>query len=223
MEFWNSLLTEQSWKILQELQKKPFHFILIGGWAAYLWTRTHKSKDIDIIIPEFKDLEYLKQEHELKKNDHLKKYEISIGEIDVDIYLPPYSRLALQLTEIIQHTALLEGIEVVSPEVLLILKQGAEKEREHSVKGTKDRVDILALLLFTEIDFKKYEELLTRNHLEDFLPRLKRIILEFIEINYLGLNPREFKLRRKALLEKLKYSLKWKGLLSGRMSSLGRR
>ncbi|MEK6868552.1 MAG: hypothetical protein AABX98_07040 [Nanoarchaeota archaeon] len=60
MEFWNSLLTEKSWKILQDLKKEKFRFIVIGGWAAYLWTQQHKSKDIDIILPELKDLTILK-------------------------------------------------------------------------------------------------------------------------------------------------------------------
>ena len=61
MEFWNSLLTEKSWNILQELKKENFRFIVIGGWAMYLWTKQHKSKDIDIILPAIKDLEFLKK------------------------------------------------------------------------------------------------------------------------------------------------------------------
>jgi len=48
-EFWNSLLTEKSWEILQEL-RKDYNFILIGGWAVYLLTKQKKSKDIDIVI-----------------------------------------------------------------------------------------------------------------------------------------------------------------------------
>ncbi len=48
-QFWNSLLTEKSWKILHEL-KKGYSFIVIGGWAVYLLTRQQKSKDIDILV-----------------------------------------------------------------------------------------------------------------------------------------------------------------------------
>ena len=59
--------TEESWTILTQLQQKQFKFIVIGGWAAYLWTRSHKSKDIDIIVADFKDLEYLKKEYDLRK------------------------------------------------------------------------------------------------------------------------------------------------------------
>ena len=122
MEFWNSLLTEKSWKVLQQLKKANFRFIVIGGWAAYLWTKQHKSKDLDIVIPEIKDLSLLKEKYLLVKNDHLKKYEIKFGEIDLDIYLPYYSQLSLPFKVICRNTAKIESFEVVSPEVLLILK-----------------------------------------------------------------------------------------------------
>lgn len=204
MEYWNSLLTERSWNLLKELNNKPFKFILIGGWAAYLWTKLHKSKDIDIIIYDFKDLEYLKEEYDLRKNDYLKKYEIKFEEIDVDIYLCYYSRLTLPIKEIKKHITKIENIQVVSPEILLILKQGAEKDRENSVKGAKDRIDIMTLLIFSEIDFEKYRMLLKKHNLKLFLTRLKKLINNFKEIKYLDLNPREFKLKKKELLEKLK-------------------
>src|SRR3989338_1957410 len=204
MEFWNSLLTEKSWNPLKELSKKDFKFILIGGWAAYLWTKLHKSKDIDIIIPNFKDLEYLKKNYDLRKNDSLKKYEIKFEEIDVDIYVPYYSKLALPVEEIKSHAAKIENMQVVSPEILLILKQGAELDRKDSVKGSKDRVDIMALLLFSEIDFKEYKILLRKNSLIHYSDRLLSIINGFKDINYLDLNPREFKLKKRELLRKLR-------------------
>lgn len=204
MEFWNSILTEKSWESLQDLQKKPFQFIVIGGWAAYLWTKQHKSKDLDIILPEFKDLDYLKKEYALKKNDTLKKYEIVFGEIDVDIYVPHYSKLGLPITEIVKHTTKIEGIQVVLPEILLILKQSAELDRRNSIKGRKDRVDIITLLLFTEINFSKYQGLLVQYHLEPYSSELKKIILEFRDFDYVGLNPRQYKPKKKELLGKLR-------------------
>ena len=109
MEFWNSLLTEKSWRIMQELKKEKFRFIVIGGWAAYLWTKQHKSKDIDVIIPDFKELETLSKKYPLSKNDNLKKYEIKIEEIDIDIYLPYYSKLALPVQVIAKNTTRIES------------------------------------------------------------------------------------------------------------------
>lgn len=48
-EFWNSDITEASWRGLQEL-KREIDFVLIGGWAVYLYSRLQKSKDIDVIV-----------------------------------------------------------------------------------------------------------------------------------------------------------------------------
>jgi len=203
MEYWNSLLTEKSWRILQELSKQQFRFILIGGWAAYLWTKLHKSKDIDIIV-DVKDLLPLKRKYTLRKNDNLKKYEIKIDEIDIDIYVPFFSRLTIPLDEIYSYTTRIEGFEVIKPEVLLILKQGAEKDREYSVKGEKDRIDIMGLVSFYEMDFKEYYNILKKYKIEHFYERLKKIISNFTDLKYLDINPRQLKLKKKELLEKLK-------------------
>lgn len=203
MEFWSSLLTEKSWNLLKKLSKKDFKFIVIGGWAAYLWTKLHKSKDIDIIVPDFRGMGYLKKNYDLRKNDSLKKYEIKFEEIDAGIYVPYYSRLALPIEEIKSHITKIENMQVVSPEVLLILKQGAELDREDSVKGSKDRIDIMALLIFSEIDLKKYSFLLEKHGLKHYLGRLFSIINNFDGIKYLDLNLREFKLKKRELLRKM--------------------
>ncbi|HII16158.1 MAG TPA: hypothetical protein HA362_07675 [Nanoarchaeota archaeon] len=203
-EFWNSALTEKSFSILLNLKKLPFEFVVIGGWAAYLWTKAHKSKDIDILLKNFEDMKYLREHYSLKKNDNLKKYEIKIEEIDIDIYVPFYSYLALPVEECIKHTAKIDGIEVVSPEILLILKQGAEIDRRDSVKGAKDRIDVMSLLIYSPVDFRKYSMLLKQNKIEHYFQRLKGIINGFKDIEYIGLNPREFRLKKQEILEGLK-------------------
>lgn len=203
MEFWNSTLTEKSWNILLEINKKPFKFIVIDDWAAYLWTKLHKSKDLDIVLKDMQDLDYLKQNYELKKNDNLKKYEISFEEIDVDIYIPFFSKLTIPVDDIKHYTTKIEGIEVVSSEVLLILKQGAEFDRAGTIKGNKDQIDIISLICFSNIDFKKYNELLKKYKLEHFRARLKQILANFRDIKYLDLNPRQFKLKKEELLKKI--------------------
>ncbi|MBI5001838.1 hypothetical protein HZC31_00470 [Candidatus Woesearchaeota archaeon] len=203
MEFWNSLLTEKSWKILQGMKKEPYSFIVIGGWAAYLWTKQHKSKDIDIILPNIKDLDFLKQNYDLKKNDHLKKYEIQFEEIDLDIYVPYYSQLTLPVEDIKREIITIEGIPVVAAEILLILKQGAEIDRKDSIKGQKDRIDIVTLLCFAPIDFKKYIFLLKKYNLEEYRIRVKHILTGFSDIKYLSLTHQEFVKIKKELLKKL--------------------
>ena len=87
MEFWNDISTIKSWDLLKKLNKE-LNFIIIGGWAIYIWTNAIKSKDIDVILTDWKDLEKIKEKYEPKKNERLKKYEIIISEIDVVIYLP---------------------------------------------------------------------------------------------------------------------------------------
>lgn len=203
MEFWNSLLTEKSWNVLLDLSKEPFDFILIGGWAAYLWTNLHKSKDVDIVLEDIQALDYLKKKYSLKKNDNLKKYEIQFEEIDVDIYVPFYSKLAIPAEEIKKYATRIKGLKVVKPEALLILKQGAELERKESVKGNKDRIDIMTLLIYSELNFKEYKTILEEHKLEHFLPRLKTIVKTFKDIQYLNLNPRQFKLKKEQILTKM--------------------
>lgn len=202
VEFWNSLLTEKSWNILIGLKKEPFRFIVIGGWAAYLWTKQHKSKDIDIILPEMKSLDFLKQKYDLRKNNHLKKYEIKIEEIDIDIYVPYYSSFALPLQDIVKETTKIEGIEVVTTEMLLLLKQGAELDRKESIKGQKDKIDIMTLLCYTQIDFKKYFEILKKYSLLHYRHRLKEIVQSFREIKYLNLSIQEYTKKKKEFLKK---------------------
>lgn len=201
MEFWNEAVTVKSWNLLLELKKLPIRFVLIGGWAAYLWARLHKSKDIDIVVSGFDGLEYLKKNYDLRKNEHLKKYEIIVDEIDVDIYVPHFSRLALPAEEILAQAVRVENVEVARPEALLILKQGAELDRRDSVKGVKDRIDIMALIIKVDMDWGLYFRLIEKHNLSGYFQRLKEIIAGFKDIKYLGLNPREFKLKKARVLD----------------------
>lgn len=187
---------------MQELKKEKFRFIVIGGWAVYLWTKQHKSKDIDIILPELKDLEKIKQRYVLKKNDHLKKYEVLFEEIDLDIYVPYYSQLTLPIEDISKETTTIESFEVLIPEILLILKQGAEINRKECVKGQKDRIDIMTLLCYTPINLKKYRELLKKYNLLFYRHRLKEIIQSFKDIRFLNLSFKEYiQIKKKIVAE----------------------
>ncbi len=201
MEYWNSLLTEKSWKLLQEIKKK-YNFILIGGWATYLWTKQQKSKDIDIAV-DLTELQKLKQEN-LIKNERLKKYEIKFGEIDIDIYVSYFSELSIPIQNLKKYSENLEGFRVVSPEALMVLKQGAELNRRNSVKGEKDKIDIISLLLFTSFDLKKYYLILKENNNKNYLEELIVLIKNFSNYNSVHLTPREFKLKKEKLLKGLK-------------------
>jgi len=79
--FYHNLITDKSWKMLI-LLRKSYDFILIGGWAVYLYTKVLKSKDIDIVVG-FDELERLKHDFEVSKNVRLKKYEARAEEIEI--------------------------------------------------------------------------------------------------------------------------------------------
>ena len=119
-EFWHESLTEESWKKLQELSKE-IGFTVIGGWGVWLWTKQHKSKDIDIIV-DFQELTQLKEKYPMEKNDRLKKYEIKMQGFDIDIYVPFYSKLTLPTEDLLEKKVKIDGINTVSCESLLILK-----------------------------------------------------------------------------------------------------
>ncbi len=82
----------------------------------------------------------------------------------------------IKVEEIMNQTTLIENFRLAEPEVLLILKQGAELERKESEKGRKDRIDIMDMLIKTGINFKKYHSLLKKHNLQTYSKKLITII-----------------------------------------------
>jgi len=204
MEFWPELLTKACWERLV-LLKKEFEFILIGGWAAYLHTGLHKSKDIDIIV-DYTTLKKLEQKYDLVKNSRLKKYEIKSGKFDIDIYVPYFSDLAIPLDDLSNQTIMIKGIQTLRAEPLLILKQGAEVDRRNSIKGEKDAIDIITIILHSDINWKIYAKLLKKYKKEKFKDELTFVINNFSDknIHYLRIDFNEFKKWKKKIIQLLK-------------------
>jgi len=73
---WRDEIVEKSWQVLADVSVLA-DFILIGGWAVYLWTRKLKSRDIDICIDQenFYKLQsqLLQRNYGLKRNVRLMK------------------------------------------------------------------------------------------------------------------------------------------------------
>lgn len=200
-EFYNNLITEKSFQILQEL-KKDFNFILIGGWAVFLYAKTLKSKDIDIVV-EYETLEKLKEKFSVFKNERLKKYEIKLQEIDVDIYLPFYSQIGLPLEEIKQNCFLREGFLVPAIEILLFFKVFVYQERKGSNKGKKDLIDIFALLSQKEINWKNYCYLIKKYQDKKINEALKEIVANQKAVPELGLSEHKIAKLRKDIIVNL--------------------
>ncbi len=201
-EFWNSAFTEKSFEVLKKL-KGEFDFVLIGGWAVYLYTKSQKSKDVDIVI-NYPTLDFLRKKYALNKNADLLKYEFKVDEISVDIYVSYFSKLIIPCSEIEKRTRDVEGFKVPEPEVLLALKQQAEFVRK-GIKAQKDKVDLILLLLYSGVDIRKYKLLAKEFNLQGYIERLRLIINESKEEwNYLGYsNLKEVKQLKQALLRKL--------------------
>lgn len=203
MEFWNKIAIDRSFEILQKL-RMTIDFVLIGGWAVYFLTNAIKSKDIDIIV-DFDNLSKLKLEMGIQKNDFLKRYEREIEGVSIDIYVPFYSKFAVPVEEVLQNTIRIENFKLPKPEILLILKQQAELQRKDSVKGQKDRVDIICLAKSGQIEWRYYKQLIRKFALQEYKRRLETIVKSSrIEFEYLGItNYREVKKIRGKILKEL--------------------
>ncbi len=203
-EFWSEIVTQKSWEKLVSLSQE-YGFIVIGGWAAFLWTGTHKSKDIDLVV-DYDTLNTFRRKFQLEKNERLKKYEIKMGEFDIGLYLPGYSKLSFPVEHLKEYIANVKGLKVPYPEVLVIMKQGAEIERRGSIKGRKDLIDILTILIHSGFSIKKYKEIVSKFSLKGFIETLDDEVRLFNpnDVEYLGLDFNEFAKWKKNFLKELK-------------------
>jgi len=186
MQFYHEIITEKSFQFLQEL-KREYEFVLIGGWAVFLYSHSLKSKDIDIIV-DYSELAKLKKNFDVFKNDRLKKYELKKGGFDVDIYLPHYSDLGIDVEVIRKNIANKDGFDVPKKEILFLLKLYAWHARKSSLKGRKDELDIFSLAFLPDFGWEKYMKFAEslefseyNNCFRDLLKKTRRI--EELEIN----------------------------------------
>ena len=191
---WRDETIEKSWRVLGELRGLA-DFVLIGGWGVYLWTRKLKSRDIDVCIDQenFYKLqsELLQRSYGLKRNVRLMKFEAVIGDVEVDIYTPFMSKLAVPCSNMfdLKLYSSIERFKVALPEVLLLLKAQAAQQRWHAEKGVKDRADIISLLKFADIKRDTLRQTLKKYDKDDTLRSIiKRTISESrVEYKFVGL------------------------------------
>lgn len=202
MEMYHNLITEKSFLLLKEL-KKQIKFTLIGGWAVWLWAKTLKSKDIDIII-DYSDLGELRKQYEIQKNERLKKYEIKHSSgIDVDIYLSHYSNLGVDVNDINKNTFNLNGFMVPQLELLFLLKLYANHQRQGSLKGKKDEVDIFSLAFLAEFDWRKYQNMVKKYHFAQYHNGFVRLLKRTKEIKETDINQQKMARKRTYILGKI--------------------
>lgn len=200
MDYYRDQVTQESWELLTKLSKE-YRFILIGGWAVWLYTRQLKSKDIDLILS-FEELPLLKRDFDIVKNDRLHKYEARKGMVQIDVYIPHFSQLGLPLDTVEKYAASLSGFQVPTPPVLLILKQVAYAARKGSSKGKKDLLDIIALLSLPQFDWGQYASLVSQAP-HNIKQQLQTVIASQTEFPELALNRHTYARMKKKWLSRL--------------------
>lgn len=201
-EFYHNIITAKSFELLQSV-KKQYNFVLIGGWAVFLYSHALKSKDIDIII-DYPELAKLKEHYQVAKNDRLKKYEIQQGETDIDIYLPHYSALGIDIEKITQNAILREGFLVPELEILFMMKLFAWENRRGSVKGQKDELDIFSLAMLSEFDWLKYSRYVSTYKFGEQHNEFIALLKTARDIDELNINEQQMAKFRKKILKDLK-------------------
>jgi len=200
MAYYRDTVTDKSWQTLQTLHP-AYDFVLIGGWAVWLYTHQLKSKDIDIIV-NMEVLAKMKEKFTVTKNNRLSKYEARVDEIQIDIYVPFWSRLGLPAEDIMALSQKSGGFRVPPAELLVILKQVAYEARVGSSKGYKDMLDIISLLRVPEFDWDTY-----CNHAKktkkELISSLSNIIVHTTYIPELNLNVHQFSRLKKEWLTAL--------------------
>ena len=203
MEFWNDEATNKSWKDLIELHHK-IKFVLIGGCQIY--TKLHKSKDIDIII-DYDTLGHLQSlNYIINKNERLKKYEIKLlDDIDIDIYLPSYSHFLIPIKDIINKSIIYKGFKIPNQEMLLILKLDAFQDRQNTTKGIKDSIDILGLLFYSDINLRLLKKYSSDYNIEWVMKLALKILMDFDLqfVKYLNLDLHTFSKLKKKYVENI--------------------
>lgn len=198
MNFYHNLITQKSWELLKNLRRQ-YDFILIGGWAVFLYSSALKSKDIDLVC-EYDVLEKLKSDFAVNKNERLKKYEATGAEVDIDIYVPFYSNPGLPAEALKDFAVSSEGFKTVKKEALAILKQKALKERANTVKGRKDLIDLISLFSLDDFGWSGYKKICRDYQLEEYADFAKKAIEKVSRLEELDLNVHRMSRLKKKIL-----------------------
>jgi hypothetical protein len=178
-------------------------FVVIGGWAAYAHGSGQLSLDGDALIS-YSALGTLRDQYEVTPNHRMRKEQFRgpTGH-DIDLYVERMHGLAVAFDEAQACAQMRDGLLVICPEHLTILKLKAEAERRGSGKGDKDALDLIYLWEKGLADFEK-PELLMLSLREDDWKRLAEIFADKrLTEMACGGNGWEAKTMRERLLERL--------------------
>lgn len=132
-----------------------------------------------------------------------KNMKLRRGEFDVDVYLPHYSTLGIDISEIKKKTTVREGFIVPKPEMLLSLKLYAWRDRQGSLKGRKDELDIFSLATLPEFDWDKYLDYVGAYRLEEINNLFLNLIKKTSSVQELGINEQKMAKMKKTILAEI--------------------
>ena len=160
-EFYRDAQVRGAQAVLARLQSVVPDAVILGGWAVYLYARGQRSTDVDIFV-DFGGLGQLQQEFgpALTRNNNLRKYELIIDRVEVDVFVEHLSNSGVAIEELVEPTRPMMGFRVINPEGLLVLKLCAWIDRQGRTKGDKDEADVLSLLAVTPIDWTRYRAII---------------------------------------------------------------
>ena len=93
---------------------------------------------------------------------------------------------------------------MLEKEMLLITKLKAYQDRKESVKGQKDFIDIISLVLLEDFDFEYFLKLGKKYKLRKSLKLLRELLEKTREVEELNLNQHAFAKKKKKLLEQVR-------------------
>ena len=204
-QFWNEEQTQNSRNLLNRLSKE-MDFVLIGGWAVFMYAKQQMSLDVDIALA-YDRLEYFRRYGiEDYKNVRI-KYSIIDGTY-VDLFVEDFSDkdMPFPVKTILDNYLTIEGIKVVDRELLLILKLW-RYFRADQQKIRKDMLDVIALLLYGDINLSRFKELVDLHKVPK--GRSINVLLEYIDKmpqvqDFIDMNAGELKGRLHAYKQQLK-------------------
>jgi hypothetical protein len=196
-QFWNREATNKSLKLLGSLTNHV-DFVLIGGWAVYMYVGAQKSQDIDIVV-DYDSLNYFRQ-FGISEYPHSKiKYSVVDGVV-VDLFVEEFidPDMPFPSKMVLDNYVRMQSIKVVDRNILILLKLWGYFSADE-IKHRKDIIDVVSLLFYGGIDLKKVRRYVERYKIDK--RKSSDAMLEYLDI---GITLAEFIVEKKGDYAKLR-------------------
>lgn len=200
-QYWNRESTNASLRLLRSMPKE-LDFVLIGGWAVYMYIGAQKSQDIDIVIG-YDHINYFRQFGINEYRGGKVRYS-NVNGVIVDLFIEDYIDTDMPFPSAIigDNYVKIENIKVVDKNLLLLLKLWGYFSADE-IKHRKDIIDVVSLLFYGGIDLRNVKEYADRFRIGK--RKSSDAMLEYLDI---GSTLSEFIVEKESEYEKLKSRLK---------------